>query len=499
MNKNILVQVNDVYKHFGPTKAVDGVSLVINKGEICGLVGENGSGKSTLLSLLSGIQRRDAGEIYLEGEKYNPKNLTDANKKGVSMIVQEANTIRNLTVAENMFLGIEDEFMKHGFRNIKKMNAMARRSLDAVGLTDIKEDEDVANYSMEQRKLIELVKASMVRPKLLMIDETSTALSQTGRDELYKLIHTTKERGDSILMISHDLQEVLTLCDRIIIMRDGKIVDEVASAEVDETRLKNLMVGREVSGQYYREDYDTTISDEVVMKVSNLSVGQRVKDVSFELHKGEILGFGGLSESGMHELGKAIFGIEYDVTGTVTLSNADVIKTIDDSVKHDIGYISKNRDTESLFNQMDINDNIAATCMEKIGGRGFVTKKKRYKFAEESAGILNVKMYSVEQIVGTLSGGNKQKVVLAKWIARGTEIFIMDSPTRGIDVGVKAIIYNMLDNLRKEGKSLIIISEELLELIGMCDRVIILKDGEISGEFKRSPELDEETLVQCMV
>lgn len=499
MSENILIQVNDIYKHFGATKAVDGVSIVVNKGEVCGLVGENGSGKSTLLSLLSGILRRDAGEVFMEGEPYNPKNLTDANKKGVSMIVQEANTIKGLTVAENMFLGIEDEFMNHGIRNIKKMNAMAREQLDRVGLKDIKEDEDVINYSMEQRKLIELVKASTVKPKLLMIDETSTALSQTGRDELYKLIHATRDRGDSVLVISHDLQEVLMLCDRIIIMRDGKIVAEVNSSDVDEAKLKNLMVGREISGHYYREDFDTPISDEVVMKVENISAGKRVKDVSFELHKGEILGFGGLSESGMHELGKAIFGIEYDVNGKVTLANGDVIRTIDDSVKHDIGYISKNRDSESLFNQMDINDNIAATCMGNIGGKGFVSKRKRRAFADEKAKILNIKMNDVEQIVGTLSGGNKQKVVLTKWIARGTEIFIMDSPTRGIDVGVKAIIYGMLDDLRKQGKSLIIISEELLELIGMCDRVIVLKDGEISGEFKRTPELNEETLVQCMV
>jgi len=499
MSENILVQVNDIYKHFGATKAVDGVSIIVNKGEVCGLVGENGSGKSTLLSLLSGIHKRDAGEVLLEGKSYAPKNLTEANKAGVSMIVQEANTIKGLTVAENMFLGIEDEFMKHGIRNVKKMNAMARERLDAVGLTDIKENEDVSTYSMEQRKLIELVKASTVKPKLLMIDETSTALSQTGRDELYKLIHTTKDRGDSVLLISHDLQEVLHLCDRIIVMRDGKIVTEVMSCDVDESQLKNLMVGRTVSDKYYREDYGVPVSEEVVMKVQNLSAGHRIKDVSFDLHKGEILGFGGLSESGMHELGKALFGIEYDVTGTVTLENGDVISTIDDAVKHEIGYISKNRDTESLFNLTDITDNIAVTCMEKIAGKGFITKRKRTAFAEENSKILNIKMNNVEQIVGTLSGGNKQKVVLTKWIARGTEIFIMDSPTRGIDVGVKAIIYSMLDDLRKQGKSLIIISEELLELIGMCDRVIILKDGEISGEFARTPELNEETLVQCMV
>lgn len=499
MEKEILIHAEDIYKYFGATKAVDGISLDIFKGEICGLVGENGSGKSTFLSLLSGIHKPDSGTFTYEGKTYAPANLSDAGKQGVSMIVQEANTIKGLTVAENMFLGIEEPFMNHGIRNVKKMNAMARERLDYFGLTTVDEKTEVSNYSMEQRKLIELVKASSLNPKLLMVDETSTALSQTGREELYKLIKSTKEAGNSVILISHDLQEVISLCDRILIMRDGHLVGEAVSDEIDETTLKNRMVGRTLSGKYYREDYDTKISNEVVMKVENLKAGKTLKGVSFDLHKGEILGFGGLSESGMHELGKAIFGIEYDVSGDITLENGEKISSIKDSVAHEIGYISKNRDSESLFNLTDIVDNIAATCMERISKIGLVTKKKRTNFADESAKLLNIKMNDVNQVVGTLSGGNKQKVVLTKWIVRGTEIFIMDSPTRGIDVGVKGIIYSMLDDLRKQGKSLIVISEELLELIGMCDRILILKDGELSGEFMRSPELTEEQLVQCMI
>ena len=499
MKKEVLAHIENIYKHFGATKAVDGVSVDVYKGEICGLIGENGSGKSTLLSLISGIQKADSGEITFEGKPYAPKNLTEANMLGVSMIVQEANTINGLTVAENMFLGIEQDFMKCGIRNIKKMNALAKEKLDSVGLTNIDPAVDVENYSMEQRKLIELVKAATISPKLVMIDETSTALSQTGRDELYKLMLNTKKQGNSVLLISHDLQEILTYCDRIIVMRDGKLVAEVETAGMDEVQLKNLMVGRELCGKYYREDYGTPISDEVVMRVENLSVGSKIKNISFELHKGEILGFGGLSESGMHEVGKAIFGIEYDVNGSITVADGQEIHGIKDSLRHDIGYISKNRDTESLFNQTDITDNIAVTCMDKIKKNGLVTFGGMRKFAEESATLLNIKMRDTSQIVGTLSGGNKQKVVLTKWIVRGTEVFVMDSPTRGIDVGVKGIIYSMLDDLRKQGKSLIIISEELLELIGMCDRILILKDGEISKEFLRDPELSEEKLVQYMV
>ena len=302
-----------------------------------------------------------------------------------------------------------------------------------------------------------------------------------------------------MLLISHDLQEVLRFCDRIIVMRDGKIVATVMAGEVDESSLKNLMVGRELSGKYYREDYGTPVSDEVVLSVRHLKCRNRIDDISFDLHKGEILGFGGLSESGMHELGKAIFGIEYDVSGEISVPGGEVLKGIDSAVRHGIGYVSKNRDTESLFNAADIADNIGATCMELIGKNGFVNQRAISKFAAEAAKLLSIKMDGVHQLVGTLSGGNKQKVALTKWIVRGTKIFVMDSPTRGIDVGVKSVIYDLMDELRRQGKSLIVISEELLELIGMCDRILILMDGRISKEFMRTPELSEETLVQYMV
>lgn len=499
MDKQVLVHAEGLHKYFGATKAVDDVTVDFYRGKVCGIVGENGSGKSTLLSLLSGIHKKDRGEIYLDGKKYEPRHLTDANRHGVSMIVQEANTIPGLTVAENMFLGIENEFTERGIRNIKKMNALAKARLEEIGLGDIDPEHDVSCYSMEQRKLIELVKAAMIKAKLLMIDETSTALSQTGRDMMYKLIADTKNRGDSVLLISHDLQEVLKYCDRIVVMRDGKKVAEVSTAGLDEAELKKLMVGRELSGKYYRDDFNTPVSGEVTLNVEHLSCGKKLKDVSFQLHRGEILGIGGLSESGMHELGKALFGIEYDVGGKVTVANGDIIRSIKDSIAHNIGYISKNRDTESLFNNADITDNICVTCMDNLASHGFVSFRKMRRFAGEKASLLNIKMRDLYQKVGTLSGGNKQKVVLTKWIARGTEIFIMDSPTRGIDVGVKSIIYTMLDDLRKQGKSIILISEELLELIGMSDRIIILKDGEISKTFERDPGLSEEKLVQYMV
>lgn len=494
----MLAKFEHMKKYFGATKAVDDISIQIEEGEIRAIVGENGSGKSTLLSMIAGILKPDEGHMEVEGKNYHPHSQSDANRLGVSMIVQEINTLPGLTVAENIFLGRESEYSKGFFRDLKKLNQLAKDKLETAGLHSINPADDVTRYSLEQRKMIELVRAADIAPKILMVDETTTALSQTGREELYKLMKATKNRGSSVLFISHDLKEVLQISDTITVMRDGKYIDTVKSNEMTEDSLKRLMVGRELSGHYYREDYDTKISDEVVLEVKDLNCPSHFKNVNFQLHRGEILGFGGLSEAGMHEVARALYGTEYDVTGQI-LVNGKAVHTIKDRLDEKLGYISKNRDMESLFNQASIRDNICITCMEKLAPRFLVTKGKMTQFSERQADILHVKMEDVNQLVGALSGGNKQKVALSKWLACDTEIFVMDSPTRGIDVGVKAVIYSLMEELKKQGKSMIIVSEELLELIGMADRILIFKDGEVSGEIYRSPDLSEEQLVQEMI
>ncbi len=497
-NSNVLARFENMYKYFGITHAVDGVTLEVTRGEIHGLVGENGSGKSTLLSLIAGIRRPDSGKMTVNGQDYAPHDNTQASQRGVSMIVQEINTLAGLTVAENIFLGQEHLFTKYGFRNIKKMNEMAREYLNKAGLDLIKPDEEISHYSLEQRKLIEMVKASYIKPELLMIDETSTALSHDGRDEMYKLMKDTRARNGSVLLISHDLQEIFQFCDRITIMRDGRVVDTVNAKDVDEDKLKALMVGRDVSGHYYREDYGTPISDKVVLRTKGLTCPGHFENIDLELHEGEILGLGGLSESGMHEIGRAIFGIEYDVTGDVIIGDKKV-EGIQQTMHAGLGYVSKNRDVESLFAKASIADNINVTCMDKLSRGIYLSPRKMKKFADESTHTLSVKMRDVDQLVGELSGGNKQKVALTKWMARGTKIFVMDSPTRGIDVAVKAVIYDLLTKLKDQGCSMIVISEELLELIGVCDRILVTKDGRIVDEFLRSPDLSEETIVKSMI
>ncbi len=466
----IRLQVKNITKHFGINRALNNVSFNINKGEVHALIGENGSGKSTLTNMLTGIYPMESGHFILDGEEIHPKNQVDANNHGVSIIVQELGTLSGLTVAENIFLGHEERFIKYGIRNTKAMNNEANSLLKQYGFTHIKASTLVDDYKFEDRKLIEIVKATYFHPKIVVIDETTTALSQEGREELYKHMNRIRDEGNTVIFISHDLPEI-------------------------------PLVGREVTGAYYRTDYDEKVLDEVVLSVKNVSVPHRIQNVSFDLHKGEILGFGGLSESGMHEIGKAIFGASYDREGEVVLADGTHINDIPTAIDHSIAYTSKDRDNESVVMNQSIQDNIALPSLDKLNleKTPFLNWAKIKAFAKAFAKEMSVKMVNTDQFVSELSGGNKQKVVLARWIGKGSDIVVLDSPTRGIDIKVKQDIYQLMDKMRKEGKSIIMISEELMELIGMCDRIIIMKDGAIKGELPRSKELNENSLISMMV
>ena len=497
---DIRLEVQNVSKSFGITKALREVSFNINKGEVHALIGENGSGKSTLTNSLTGIYQKDFGKFILDGKEVDPQNQVEANNEGISIIVQELGTLDGLTVAENIFLGHEDMFVKFGIKNTNAMNKRATELLEKYGFGRIKASDMIENYNFEDRKLVEIVKATYFGPKIVVIDETTTALSQEGREELYKHMNRIRSEGNSVIFISHDLPEVLRLSDTITILRDGVYIDTVKSAEIDEEGLKKLMVGREVTGDYYRADYGEPISDEVVMRVKNVSVPGLISNINFELHKGEILGFGGLSESGMHEIGKACFGASFDREGSVTLADGTEIKDIPTAIKHSIAYTSKDRDNESLVMNQSIGDNICLPSLDDLANKAhMLSDKKLREFSNTYAEKMSTKMQSVDQFVSNLSGGNKQKVVLARWIGKDSDILVLDSPTRGIDIKVKQDIYQLMDKMRKTGKSIIMISEELMELIGMCDRIIIIKDGKINGELMRDADMDENSLISKMV
>ena len=499
MENRVLLVAKDIDKRFGITHAVNNVSLTINAGEIRALIGENGSGKSTFSQMLCGIYTIGGGTFTLDGKELHCRNQVEANNEGVAIIVQEMGTLSGLTVAENIFLGHEEPFMHMGIKDTRAMNKEAQRLLNEYGFGRIKAGDMIDHYNFEDRKLVEIVKGTYMKPKILVIDETTTALSQNGRLELYKIMDAIRADGRSVIFISHDLNEVLTHTDTISILRDGEYIDTVKTKDMTEDDLKRLMVGREIGSAYYRTDYGEPISDEVVLSVKDVSVPGQISHVTFDLHKGEILGFGGLSECGMHEVGKAIFAASWDRSGSVTLADGTQINDIPTAIKHSIAYASKDRDNESIILNESIRNNVILPSIDDLANHGILSGKKLTAFADKYAKDMQTKMQNVGQFVSDLSGGNKQKVVLARWIGKGSDILVLDSPTRGIDVKVKQAIYALMADLRKQGKSIIMLSEEIPELLGMADRIIVMKDGEFSGEFLRDPKLSEEDLIAKMV
>ena len=390
------------------------------------------------------------------------------------------------------------------FVNGKKLRKHAGYALSKIGVNDIRPEVITAAYDMQQRKLIEIAKCLNKNPEIFIVDETTTALSETGRNLLYKKMEELKNAGKSVLFISHDLDELMQKCDTLTVLRDGNIVAnlEKAKGEFDPEQIKKFMIGRELKGDYYRSDYDGSYSDEVVLKMIDGIEGNQLKHVNLELHKGEILGIGGLSECGMHTLGKALFG-NIKIEGGFVYTGKDLnelVKSESFAMSRKIGYLPKNRDVEALALKTSIFDNIAIASINNIAKFNFlVTKGSEKKLVDKQIRNLQIKCNTAEQFVNTLSGGNKQKVSLAKWIANDSEILILDCPTRGVDIGVKQFIYQLLYKMKLEGKSIIMISEELPELIGMSDRILIMKDGQITKEFARSQDLTQEQIIEYMI
>ena len=390
------------------------------------------------------------------------------------------------------------------FVNGKKLRKHAGYALSKIGVNDIRPEVITAAYDMQQRKLIEIAKCLNKNPEIFIVDETTTALSETGRNLLYKKMEELKNAGRSVLFISHDLDELMEKCDTLTVLRDGNIVANLdkSKGEFDAEMIKKYMIGRELKGDYYRSDYDGSYGDEVVLKMVDGIEGNQLRHVNLELHKGEILGIGGLSECGMHTLGKALFGnVKIEGGFVYTGENLDeLVRSEDFAMSRKIGYLSKNRDVEALALKTSIFDNIAIASINNIAKFNFlVTKGSEKKLVDRQVRELQIKCNSAEQLVSTLSGGNKQKVSFAKWIANDSEILILDCPTRGVDIGVKQFIYQLLYKMKLEGKSIIMISEELPELIGMSDRILIMKDGQITKEFTRDKDLTQEQIIEYMI
>ena len=499
--KTPILEMKHIRKTFASTVALGDVDLNVYPGEIRGLIGENGSGKSTISSIAAGMQKADSGEMLYHGKTWTPGSMIEALSGGIGMIVQESGTIQGVSVAENMFLGETKQFPgPFGSIDRKAMNTKADEALRAIGIQNVSGATPMAALDFQTRKLVEIAKVVMKDPEILVVDETTTALSQEGRQILYDLMKRLRDEGKAVLFISHDLEEIMEVCDTLTVLRDGAIIRHFTKDEFDADQIRASMIGRELQGDYYRSDFTPSHWDEVAVELRNVSFGEALEDVSITFRKGEIVGIGGLSHCGMHPLGKILFGAIRPDSGEVVTGSGVRITSETVAMWENFGYVSKDRDVESLSLTASIRDNIAIAGMERYAVNNFLMLSSREKiYVDKQIADLSIKCADRDQSVSQLSGGNKQKVVFGKWIGRGSEVLILDCPTRGVDIGVKRAMYQLMAELKKEGKSIIMISEEMPELMGMSDRLIIMKDGRITKEFERSADLSDTEIIKYMI
>ena len=508
MKNETILKIEGLDKSFGITHANVNINLELHRGEVRALAGENGSGKSTLLSQIAGIYGSDSGKMYLNGKEYAPKSPMDATDNKIAIIVQELGLIADLPAGINVFLGRTGRFAKAGFVNNGKIYKEANAVLEKWGLPKINFRRLTDGLNIEHRKMIELCRALSSDPDILILDEVTQSLSQDNREIVYNLIAKFREMGRAILLISHDLEETIRISDTITILRDGNVVDTVNVEGVTEEQLEDVgndikrkMVGRELDGDYYRVDEEEIYEDEVVMTFDNVSTDTGLNDVSFEIHKGEILAFCGLSDSGIHEVGKTAYGLIKPKKGKVfyNAGNSEITNAMY-SLRNKIGYVPKDRDEEALMMATSIQNNFVVPSLEEISGKmGYVSAATMREMSNKSKAEYNVKCTSVNQPMSGLSGGNKQKVNLGRWLMKDLQLLIIDCPTRGVDVGVKAYIYHVMNAAKKSGLTMLLITDELTEAMGMADNIIVMKDGAVKSKIGRSSHFSEEKMIEEMI
>lgn len=498
---NTILEIKGLNKYFGLTHANKDIFFSLKKGEIRGLAGENGSGKSTLLSQIAGINIKDSGEMIVNGEDYNPQNPLDANVRGISIVVQELGVVNNLPAGVNIFLGRTRQFSKWGIVSLKKLFRAANEQFAKWNLEPLLFRQLADHLTVEETKMVELARALSVDPEILLLDEITQSLSYNNRNKLYGLIKKYKSMGRSVILITHDIEEMIRITDSITVLRDGEIVGTEQSDEVTPDRIKTMMVGRKISGEYYRDDMSASYEDEVVLDVKNVTVANEIEDISFELHKGEILGFCGLSDSGIHTIGKALFGLVPLSSGTVNLRIKNVnITNQEIALRNGMAYVPKDREREALMIQASILENLCLPSLDELKERfGYLRPSKLKELAKKTSEMFEVKSTGISQRLSGLSGGNKQKINLGRWLIKDLNVLILDCPTRGVDIGVKAFIYSLMREAKKRGLATVLISDELTEVLGMADRLIVMKNGKVSGVINRGKEFTEESVIGVMV
>ena len=478
-----ILEMKNITKTFPGVKALDNVNLSVKPGTIHALVGENGAGKSTLMKVLNGVYHADSGEIYLDGEKTVIKDTTDAEKKGIGLVFQECNLINSLTIAENMFVNkLKKKSGSKMFIKWKEINRITQEFLDSFNF-NLKATSKIEDLSASQKQMVEIAKVLYKEPKILVMDEPTSSLTIGETERLFEIMNDLKAKGTTILYISHKMDEIFQMCDITTVVRDGQVIETRPTNEFTRDEIVERMVGRSVDMEYPKRNVEL---GEVVLKVNDVVREGIVGPISFELHKGEILGLAGLVGAGRTEIAEAIFGAEPADKGTIEINGKVAkIKTTADGKKAGIGLLTEDRKETGLILTYDLIRNISISNLDKILTNGLIDKKKEREITTQLGKDLNVKTPSMMQRAGNLSGGNQQKVVFAKWLFSDVDILILDEPTRGIDVGAKYEIYCLMNKLVEEGKSIIMISSELPEVLGMCDRLVVLSGGEKAGELSR--------------
>ncbi|MCY8316588.1 ribose ABC transporter ATP-binding protein RbsA [Bacillus vallismortis] len=481
------IEMKDIHKAFGKNQVLSGVSFQLAPGEVHALMGENGAGKSTLMNILTGLHKSDKGQIRInENETYfsNPK---EAEQHGIAFIHQELNIWPEMTVLENLFIGKEIS-SKLGILQTRKMKALAKEQFDKLSVS-LSLDQEAGDCSVGQQQMIEIAKALMTNAEVIIMDEPTAALTEREISTLFEVITALKKNGVSIVYISHRMEEIFAICDRITIMRDGKTVDTTNISETDFDEVVKKMVGRELTERYPNR---TPSLGDNIFEVKNASVKGRFEDVSFSVRSGEIVGISGLMGAGRTEIMRALFGVDRLDSGEIWIAGKKtVIKNPQDAVKKGLGFITENRKDEGLLLDTSIRENIALPNLASFSPKGLIDHKREAEFVDLLIKRLTIKTASPETHARHLSGGNQQKVVIAKWIGIGPKVLILDEPTRGVDVGAKREIYTLMNELTERGVAIIMVSSELPEILGMSDRIIVVHEGRISGEINAQEATQE--------
>lgn len=497
MSKRIpMLRMEGVSKIFPGVKALDNVDITAYGGEVTALMGENGAGKSTLMKILSGVYQKDEGKVFIDGEEANIKGIKSAEEYGVTIIHQEMSVLNNLTVAENIFLGNEKYQKFTGKINKKELIERSKLFLDQIG-ANINPNTLVATLNVGEKQMVEIAKALTKNARVIIMDEPTTALTEVETKNLFKVIDSLKKKGIAIIYISHRMEEIFAICDRVEVLRDGKYAGNALIKDIDNDKLISMMVGRKIEDQFpYRE---IKVGKDI-LEVKDLSANVGIKDISFSVKEGEILGIAGLMGSGRTEVAKTIFGEYKKTSGSIKIKGKEInIKNIQEAIDNGICYLSEDRKKEGCVLSLSVAENMILSNLKKYEGKMMsIDKNKAVKDVDYYIDKIKIKTPNRDQLIKNLSGGNQQKVILAKWLMLSPEVLIIDEPTRGIDVGAKKEIYELLNELKASGKAIIMISSDLPEVLGISDRIIVMSEGRISGELKRE-EASQESIMKLAV